>query len=104
LFLVLLLLFLCSSTLFLVMLLYFMCSWFYYSYSFAFSFDVLIPFLMGTFVGYVTLISLFLIINLQDLWVHSKSVQNLLFHRFILFKYECHALFKHGSQMNDFRV
>ncbi len=35
------------------------------------------------------------IANLQVSWVHSKSVQNILFYRFVLFKHECHALFKH---------
>jgi hypothetical protein len=71
----LLVLFICSLTLFLVMLLFFLCSWFYYFYSFAFSFDVLIPLLIGTFASYVIFIPLFLIINLQALWVRSKFVQ-----------------------------
>jgi hypothetical protein len=44
------------------------------------------------------------ITNLQVSWVHPKSVQNLLFHKFVLFKHECHALFKHGSHVHDFCV
>ncbi len=44
------------------------------------------------------------ITNLQVSWVHSKSVQNLLFHKFVLFKHECYALFKHGSHVHDFCV
>jgi hypothetical protein len=35
------------------------------------------------------------ITNLWASWVHSKLVQILLFYRFVLFKHECHALFKH---------
>jgi hypothetical protein len=42
------------------------------------------------------------ITNLQVSLVHSKYVQNLLFHRFILCKHVCHALFKHGSHVHDF--
>jgi hypothetical protein len=42
--------------------------------------------------------------NLQASWVHSKSMQNLFFHRFVLVKYECHAIFKHESRVYNFRV
>ncbi len=31
-------------------------------------------------------------------------MRNLLFHGFVLFKYECHTLFKHGSRVHDFHV
>jgi len=35
---------------------------------------------------------------LQASWVHSKLVQNMLFYKFVLFKHECYALFKHWKQ------
>jgi hypothetical protein len=35
---------------------------------------------------------------------HSKSMQNLLFHRFIFVKHKCRALFKHESCVYNFRV
>ncbi len=44
------------------------------------------------------------ITNLQVSWVHSKSVRNLLFHRFVLFTHKCHALFKDRSCVHDFRM
>jgi hypothetical protein len=44
------------------------------------------------------------ITNLQGSLIHSKFVRNLLFHRFVLFKHECHIIFKHESYMHGFRV
>jgi len=44
------------------------------------------------------------ITNLQASWVRPKFVRNLLFHKFILLKYKCYALFKHGSHMYNFCV
>jgi len=44
------------------------------------------------------------ITNLHVSWVCSKSMQNLLFHRFVLFKHECCALFKHESHVHDLCV
>jgi hypothetical protein len=44
------------------------------------------------------------IINLQALWVYFKSMQNLLFHRFVLFRHKCRALFKHKSHVHNFRM
>jgi hypothetical protein len=44
------------------------------------------------------------ITNLQASWVCSKSLRNLLFHRFVLFKHECCALFKHRRHVHDFCV
>ncbi len=42
--------------------------------------------------------------NLQASWVCSKSIWNLLFHRSVLFKHKCHALFKHKNNVHDFLV
>jgi hypothetical protein len=44
------------------------------------------------------------ITNLQTSWVRFKSMRNLLFHKFVLVKHECRALFKHESCVYDFRV
>jgi hypothetical protein len=44
------------------------------------------------------------ITNIWASWVRSKFVRNTLFHGCILFKHECHALFKHGSHVHDFHV
>ncbi len=54
--------------------------------------------------NYVVMANHILTTNLHVSWVHSKSVQNSLFHRFVLFKHECCTLFKHGSHVHDFHV
>ncbi len=42
--------------------------------------------------------------NLEASWVCYKFVRNLLFHGFVLFTHEYHALFKHGIHVHDFHV
>jgi hypothetical protein len=45
--------------------------------------------------------------HITNIWascVCSKFVQNMLFQGCILFKHECHALFKHGSCVHNFHV
>jgi hypothetical protein len=41
---------------------------------------------------------------LQVSWACFKFVRNLLFHRFVLVKHECRALFKDESHVYDFHV